>query len=79
MNFNAPQTTSFFTQAGQMALSNDQRIALQGEGLVDVADFEGFDEDTLKQAFKNVRYLNPPVVVPAKCTSRLLIASMAHQ
>ena len=62
-----------------MALSNDQRIALQGEGLVDVADFEGFDEDTLKQAFKNVRYLNPPVSVPAKCTSRLLIASMAHQ
>lgn len=62
-----------------MALSAGQRTALQGEGLVDVADFEGFDEDTLKQAFKNVRYLNPPVSVPAKCTSRLLIASMAHQ
>ncbi len=61
-----------------MSLTNDQRQALKDEGLGDLDDFEGFDEDTLKQAFKNVRHRTPPVSIPAKCTSRLLVASLAH-
>ena len=56
MVFNSAQLNNFFTQAGQMALTNAQRGALADEGLTDVTDFdEGFDEDTLKEAFKNTR------------------------
>ena len=63
-----------------MALTNAQRGALADEGLTDVTDFdEGFDEDTLKEAFKNTCSLDPPVPIPAKSSTRLLIASKAYQ
>ena len=38
-----------------MALSAEQRQALQREGLEHVNDFEDFEEDQLKVAFKNAR------------------------
>ena len=62
-----------------MALTDVQRNALAAEGLTDVSDFDGFDEDTLKEAFKNTRALDPPVPIPAKSSSRLSIASKAYE
>ena len=78
--FTANQRNQFFTNAAQMALTAAQRNALAAEGLATVEDFEqGFDEETLKEAFKNTRSLDPPVPIPAKSSARLLIASKAHQ
>ncbi len=62
-----------------MALTNPQKQALASEGLQNVSDFDGFDEDTLKEAFKNTRSLDPPIPIPAKSSSRLLIASKAYE
>ena len=55
MPFTAAQLTLFFTSGVQMALSAEQRQALQREGLEHVNDFEDFEEDQLKVAFKNAR------------------------
>ena len=77
MSFTATALTNFFTQGNQMALTDVQRVALQGEGLVRPGDFRDFKKDELLVAFKNVRSLTPPVPIPAKCTNRLLIASVA--
>ena len=55
MPFTALQLTTFFTSNLQMALTPDQRGALQREGLVTVHDFEDFKEEELKVAFKNAR------------------------
>ena len=75
--FTGPQRTNFLTNAPQMALSIPQRAALADEGFVTELDFLDFDHDTLKQSFKNTRSLNPPVPIPAKSVSRLLLASTA--
>ena len=111
MPFTALQLTTFFTSNLQMALTPDQREALQREGLVTVHDFEDFKEEELKVAFKNARSGIPgtptvqaipevraqdgsviqalvqaipgtpgvrSVPIPAKCITRLLIASVAY-
>ena len=62
-----------------MALTVAQKNALADEGLTNVSDFDGFDEDTLKEAFKNTRSLDPPVPIPAKSSTRLIIASKAFE
>ena len=74
----AARSTAFFTGTHQMALSAAQRTALSNEGLDTVDDFVDFKEEELKAAFKNMRSLTPPVLLPAKSTSRLLVASIAH-
>ena len=93
-----------------MALSPEQRNALQREGLTLVTDFDDFEEDQLRVAFKNARAGIPgtptiqavseviqngqvvqaaipaipgtpgvqSVPIPAKCITRLLIASVAY-
>ena len=75
--FTAAQRTQFLTNNPQMALSDDQRTALANEGFITELDFLDFDHDALKQSFKNTRALNPPVPIPAKSVTRLLIASTA--
>ena len=75
--FTGPQRTNFLTNAPQMALSIPQRAALANEGFVTELDFLDFDHDTLRQSFKNTHSLNPPVPIPAKSVSRLLLASTA--
>ena len=114
MVFTANQNTLFFTSNAQIALTNEQRIALRREGLVSVQDLLDFQKEDLKVAFRNVRTGIPgspatpavaaipavvadgvviqaevpatpgtaaiptvlPVPIPARSTSRLLIASV---
>lgn len=116
MVFTANQNTLFFTSNAQIALTNEQRIALRREGLVSVQDLLDFQKEDLKVAFRNVRTGIPgspatpavaaipavvadgvviqaevpatpgtaaiptvlPVPIPARSTSRLLIASVAY-
>ena len=110
MPFTAAQLTHFFTSNLQMALTNEQREALEREGLSTVNDFDDFEEDQLRVAFKNARAGIPgtptiqaipeviqngqvvqaavpaitgtsgvqSVPIPAKCITRLLIASVAY-
>ena len=77
MPFTAAQRTTFFTNNQHMGLTNGQRTALQTEGLVEVDDFQDFYEEELKSAFKNCWSSIPPVSIPARPSSRLLIASVA--
>ena len=76
--FTAAQRTSFLTTNTQMGLSADQRNALALEGFVNELDFLDFDHDALKQSFKNTRSHVPAEPIPAKSTSRLLVASTAY-
>ena len=110
MPFTAAQLNHFFTSNLQMALTNEQREALGREGLSTVNDFDDFEEDQLRVAFKNARAGIPgtptvqaipeviqngqvvqaavpaiagtpggqSVPIPAKCITRLLIASVAY-
>ena len=61
MDFTANQLTQFFTEANQMGLTPDQRVALQREGLITIEDFSDFKEKEIKVAIKNVRTGIPPV------------------
>lgn len=61
MAFNNQTHTSFFTNAPQMALTNDQRVRLAAEGLATVEDFADFKEDQLTQAIRNLRTPIPGV------------------
>ena len=58
MPFTAAQTTAFFINANQMALSADTREALALEGIVTVADLAEFEDDEFTQISRNLR--NPP-------------------
>ena len=75
MPFTAGQLTSFFTQAGQMGLTPAQRRGLAAEGLTTVDDFRDFKKEELLVAFKNLRDTDP---IPARSTTRLLVASTAY-
>ena len=77
--FTAAQRTAFLTNDPQMGLSDDQRAALALEGFVTELDFLDFDHDALKQSFKNARSHVPAEPIPAKSTSRLLVASTAYR
>ena len=76
--FTAAQRTAFLTTNTQMGLSADQRAALALEGFVTELDFLDFDHDALQQSFKNTRAHAPAEPIPAKSTSRLLVASIAY-
>ena len=56
MVFTAAQTTAFFENGPQMALTNNQRQQLAAEGLVVVDDFQDFKEDELHQAYENYEF-----------------------
>ena len=60
-----------------MGLTAGQRTALQTEGLTNMDDFQDFQTEELKSAFKNCRSSTPPVSIPARASSRLLTASIA--
>ena len=60
-----------------MGLTAGQRTALQTEGLTDVDDFQDFQTEELKSAFKNCQSRTPPVLIPARALLRLLTASVA--
>ena len=60
-----------------MGLTNAQRTALGAEGLTTVNDFVDFEQEELKVAFKNMRTAPAPVSIPARCSTRLIIASVA--
>ena len=75
MPLTAAQLTAFFTQAGQMGLTAEQLRALANEGLTTVNDFMDFKKEELLVAFKNLRDTAP---IPAKSTTRLLVASIAY-
>ena len=55
MPFTAQQLTNFWTNAPQMNLSPNQRLKLEAQGLADIKNFEHFDEETFKDAFKNMK------------------------
>ena len=48
MVITSAQTTTFFSEPGQMALPAATRIAIYQEGLEDLADLVEFDERGLK-------------------------------
>jgi hypothetical protein len=58
MVLTAAQTTSFFTDAGQMALPVETRAQLVHEGITTVDDLSEFQEENLKQIAENWR--RPP-------------------
>ena len=51
----ATQTTDFFTEPGQMALPENNCLAIAQEGQEDLDDLVEFDEKRLKQITKNLR------------------------
>ena len=55
MVFTVTQTTSFFTDVIQMALSKVTRSAIAEEGLIDITDLVEFDSDSMKQNTDNLR------------------------
>jgi hypothetical protein len=57
--FNNQALTNFWTNGPQMALSAPQRARLAQEGLALITDFADFDEDTLNDAFKNMKFSQP--------------------
>ena len=64
MVFTVAQTTSFFTIATHMALSDATCAAIAAEGLNDLTDLVEFDLDSLKQITDNLfcpggRFPNP--------------------
>ena len=74
--FGAGALTAFFTHATQLGLTSNQRAALAAEGLATPDDFQDFKQE-LQVAFKNTQLTTPPVPIPARCTARKLIASVA--
>ena len=68
--FNGAQETAFFENGPQMGLTNAERLRLQAEGLVHVADFQDFKEDQIELAIKNLRTSIPgiPAVLDAAGT-----------
>lgn len=57
--FNNQTHTAFWTNGPQMSLSAQQRARLALEGLALVTDFADFDEETLNDAFKNMKISLP--------------------
>ena len=57
MVFTADQTTAFFTDAGELAITVETCDQLISEGLEDVADLVEFDDNSLKQIIHNFRLL----------------------
>ena len=71
------QNTAFFTDAGQMGLTNATFALLNAEGIIVVADLDEFDKDDLEQIAKNLR--NPGGggdggILGAKSLKRLIVA-----
>ena len=54
MVFTGTQTTAFFTEAGQLAITLDTREQLATEGLETVDDLAEFDYESLKQITDNL-------------------------
>ena len=77
MPLSTHQLTAFFENGPQMNLTGDQRTALWDEGIDSLDDFQDFKKEELIVAFKNVRSQTPPVPIPARSTTRILIASVA--
>ena len=64
MVFTAAQTTTFFTEAAQMGLTNCTKDQLNSEGIETIDDLANFDDDEIwKQVISN--YKNPPKVADA--------------
>lgn len=59
--FTAANLTAFWENNPQMRLTADQRARLAQEGLASVADFSDFNEDTLNDAFKNMKHSEPAI------------------
>ena len=55
MVLTAAQTTAFFEENDQMALTNATCVQLQQEGIVTVNDLLDFDEKTMRQISDNLR------------------------
>jgi len=55
MVFTVAQTTAFFTDADQLAITAETRIQLATEGLANVEDLAEFDDESLKQITDNLR------------------------
>ena len=62
--FTADQTTAFFTDAGELAITVETRDQLISEGLEDVADLVEFDDNSLKQITHNFRLLEGRILDP---------------
>jgi len=92
MVLTGPQTTAFYTDAAQMALSARTRGYLQGEGITSVDDLAEFTEkDCWKQILENCKYppripdpANPGAMIQqesfrisAKSIMRLKVAAIA--
>lgn len=87
MVFTNAQTTSFFEDADQMALSNRTRVQLVEEGIDNVTDLSDFDDASLKQVSENLKrpggtvnaqgaiVPTPPFVLGAKSYLRLKVAT----
>ena len=66
MPFNAAQETAFFENGPQMSLSAQLRARLAQEGLKHINDFADFEEEQLKDAFKNMRIPIPGIPAVAE-------------
>ena len=64
--FNNQALTSFWTNGPQISPTVLQRACLAQEGLATITNFADFDEDTLNDAFKNIKFSQPgdPDTVP---------------
>ena len=63
--FTPNQTTASFTNSPQVAPPNNIRARLALEGIVNVDNFDGFKEDQINQAFKNMRTAIPGILYAA--------------
>ena len=70
------QTTAFFTNGPQMALTPEQRNRLATEGLNVVDDFEDFKEDQIEQAIKNLRTPIPGIAAVTDAVGNVVTAAV---
>ena len=71
MTLTTGQRTNFFTADVQMGLTGEQRTALSNEGLVLETDFQDFQDEEFKIAFRNVRSGVPGVPGVATIAERI--------
>ena len=77
MVITAAQTTAFFTGADQMAIPAETIASLGNEGIDTIDDLAEVDKDMVVAMAKQFRQENPPVILGAKSSKRLIVASNA--
>ncbi|GFH62136.1 hypothetical protein CTEN210_18612 [Chaetoceros tenuissimus] len=76
MAFTPQNLTNFWENGPQMRLTADQRARLAQEGLTTIDDFSDFNEDTLDDAFKNMKRSEPAIAEVRDAANTVITAAV---